>query len=73
MKKSNKIDVETLNKAMKSSAQKATRVNKALELDTVLVKGNKIVRITPDGRSKTIKKLKKRNRTNGVTKPIKLI
>jgi hypothetical protein len=72
MKKSNKIDVKTLNRAMKRSVQKAIRVNKALELDTVLVKGNHIVRVSPDGSSKTVKKLDKSSYANGSIEPIKI-
>ena len=72
MKKRNKIDVNTLNRAMKRSAQKATRVNKALELETILVKGNHIVRVLPDGSTKTMKKLEKSTQGNGFVKPIKL-
>jgi len=72
MKNRNKIDVKTLNRAMKRSVQKATRVNKALELDTVFVKGNYIVRVSPDGSSKTLKKLEKSTQGNGAVEPIKL-
>jgi len=57
---------------MKRSAQKANRINRALELDTVLVKGDQIVRISPDGSSKVVKKLEKRSQGNGPVKPIKI-
>jgi len=73
MKKRNEIDVKTLNSAMKRSVQKATRVNKALELDTVLVKGNHIVRVSPDGSIKAVKKLEKSTQGNGAVEPIKLV
>lgn len=72
MKKRNEIDVKTLNSAMKRSVQKATRVNKALNLDTVLVQGDHIVRISPDGSIKTVKKLEKSTQKNGSVKPIKI-
>ncbi len=72
MKKRNEIDVKFLNRAMKRSYHKATRVNKALDLDTVLVKGNHIVRISPDGSSTIVKKLKNSSKKNGSVKPIKI-
>jgi len=72
MKKKNKIDAKTLNRAMKRTVEKATRVNKALELDTVLVKGNHIVRVSPDGSSKNLKKLEKSSNANGTIKPIRI-
>lgn len=71
-KKKNKLNVRTLNRAMKRSVQKATRVNKALELDTVLVKGNHIVRVSPDGSSKPVRKLEKSTHANYSMKPIKI-
>ena len=54
MKKRNEIDVKFLNRAMERSVKRATRVNKALDLDTVDVKGNHIVRISPDGSTTTV-------------------
>lgn len=57
-----KITARTLNKAMVSSYQKALRINKALKLDTVVVRGDNVVRIMPDGSVKQIKKLDKSNK-----------
>lgn len=70
MKKRNEIDVKFLNRAMERSVKRATRVNKALDLDTVLVKGNHIVRISPDGSTTTVEKLEKSYQKNGSLKPI---
>lgn len=59
-----KITTRTLNKAMDSSYQKALRVNKALKLDTVVVRGDNVVRLMPDG---TVKQIKKINKTDKKT------
>lgn len=59
-----KITVRTLNKAMDNSYQRAVRINKALKLDTVVVQGDSVVRISPDGSIKPIKKIDKKGKKN---------
>lgn len=57
MNKNKSISVKFLNRAMKSSNQRAIRTNKALGLDTVYVRGYSIVREHADGRTTTIQKV----------------
>ena len=56
------ITVRTLNEAMDNSYQKALRINKALKLDTVVVRGDSVVRIMPDGTVIPIKKIDKKDK-----------
>ncbi|MEX0772331.1 MAG: hypothetical protein WD038_04140 [Balneolales bacterium] len=69
MKKGERITVKTLNKAMTRSSRRAIRTNKALGLDTVLVKNNKIIRMDPSGNEFVVKKLDQK-RTLEPAKPI---
>ncbi|MFD2532983.1 hypothetical protein [Gracilimonas halophila] len=57
MSKKKTISAKSLNRAMKSSNQRAIRTNKALGLDTVYVKGKSIIREHADGGKSTIQKL----------------
>lgn len=53
----NFISVESLNEALKNSNNRAIRLNKALNLDTVYLTGRNIIRENAQGNKTTIKKL----------------
>ncbi|MFA5670044.1 MAG: hypothetical protein WC967_12420 [Balneolaceae bacterium] len=73
MNKKKIISVSSLNQAMKSSNQRAIRTNKALGLDTVYVKGRRVIREHVDGSTSIIKKLNKPlSKPHTVKGPIKL-
>jgi hypothetical protein len=60
MAKEKEISVETLNRAMYRSSERAIRTNKALGLDSVFVKDHFIVRMNPSGKVELLKKLDKK-------------
>lgn len=73
MSKKKTISAKSLNRAMKSSNQRAIRTNKALGLDTVYVKGGTIIREHADGRRSSIRKLNGvSSKTNTVKGPLKI-
>lgn len=52
---------------MTRASKRAIRTNKALGLDTVIVKNNRIVRVDPDGNEHIVKELEQ----NGSSEPAK--
>lgn len=74
MSKKKTISAKSLNRAMKSSNQRAIRTNKALGLDTVYVKGGGgIIREHADGRRSSIQKLNGNiSKSNTIKGPLKI-
>lgn len=73
MSHKNIISVESLNKAMKNSNNRAIRINKALDLDTVYVVGRNIIKEDAQGRKTTIKRLSNTpNKGNTIQGTLKL-
>lgn len=73
MSKKKTISAKSLNTAMKSSNQRAIRINKALGLDTVYVKGKTIIREHADGRTSTIQKLNgPSSKSHSIKGPLKI-
>jgi len=62
---------QILNRALNRSSARARRINKALELETVYMQGDLLVRALSDGTIKPIRKINTKS-VNGFNKPLEI-